>query len=139
MKAMTVSDALGVILVIALLLALVFGLIIPKMGSIISEILSSQSAEVVSAQLANYMTLAGAAPYKMTIVYNPSKKFTYHIIISGGELEVIPHYTSPVYRSIPVLQTFAMSFPQVDIDGVNFFVIEKNQNDYKFLAERIKE
>ena len=126
---------IGAFLVI-IVTVLVFVEVFPRLTSIVIQIASSSSGEVVSHQLSNLLTVSAAAPYKITITYTPTKEGSYEVISSKKFLTVKSQFKGEEFVQTQEAQPYAAPFEDFSYSDVNSFHIIKEGDNYVFIAKK---
>ncbi|MEM2506776.1 MAG: hypothetical protein QXG39_03755 [Candidatus Aenigmatarchaeota archaeon] len=141
MKGTIVSDTIGVLAIIIMIFIFFFQ-IFPRILEIITDIFSKTSAEAVAKQLASFITVSGAATYRIEISYIPSRTITYNIQTNNRMIKVNPNYKVTYGEKTSALHSYAVPIEDFSFRNVNFFKIEKIFEDgdsyYSIHAEKVE-
>jgi hypothetical protein len=139
MKGLTIADTIGIFAVI-LAVFLFFFQIFPKILEMIVDFFSKTSADAVARQLAAFITVSGASPYKITITYMPTKEITYGIYSSNRLLLVSPNYQVSYAEKKFSAQPYGTPPDNFGFPNVNTFIITKTFSEggsnYVFRAKK---
>jgi hypothetical protein len=138
MKGAIASEMVGFILVVLTLITF-FTIVLPKYLSTIIELFSKTSAENVARQLAGFITISGAAPYKINIEYLPSRDVSYSFEIKNRNIIIKPEFKVSYAEKASSTQPFAVDLVEYGQEGVNHFFINKKfdgESSYEFKAKK---
>jgi hypothetical protein len=134
----TITDTIGILGVIGIVILFMVQ-IMPTLLQTMVVFFSKASAETVSRQLSNLITVSGAAPYRAEIKYFPAKEALYKISISSRTIEVVPYFKNAYAEKSSSTQPFAVGLNDGDYDNVNSFLIKKDfigESVYAFEATK---
>jgi len=124
MKAITTSDAIGIVLGVFVLF-LFFSQVFPKVYALITDNFSKASGENVARQLSGLITVSGAATYKIKIDYTPTTEHTYNVLVKDRTVKVTPIFTVNYAEKASSTQPFAVVLNDYEQEKVNHFTVEK--------------
>lgn len=134
---MASEDFLGTILIIFLTLVVVAAML-PKLLDMIAESFALTSAESVSRQLSNLITISGASTDQIKINY-AVENVKYDVSISTRVLTMTPKYNVQYAEAKQGIQPFAIPLPDSFYGDVNSFTITKKlvegESQYDFGAQ----
>ena len=87
---------------------------------------SLTSAEAVSRQLTNFITVSGVPTYKAEITYVPSEFVTYEISAGARFTRVYPNYQVSYVTKKAAFQTYSVPLDDFQFSAVNYFTIKKS-------------
>lgn len=91
----------------------------------ILNIVGKTSSDIVSRQLSNLITISGAAPNSIEIVYTPSKSILYDVTVKSRIL-TIKQKSGPEYLiRLSASHPFAVDLPDKTYEDVNTFKVVK--------------
>ena len=124
------TGTIGIVLIIGTTSFLLIS--IPKMVEEIVEEISYASAAAVAKDLAGFITVSAAAPYKVDITFKPSEKFNYKGKIKNRFVTMEISYSGieMIKEKLKGNERIAVD-PTTSFQNVNTFIISKERKGLK--------
>jgi hypothetical protein len=117
-------DTLGIIVIAGAMLTLFF-ITLPQIIDQLWKETNKISADVVSKELAGYITISAAAPHSIEITYNPSETTYYNVEINNRLVTVTIAKSGEIYEKTKGINSIAVDVPRTIVNKVNSFNIIK--------------